>query len=58
MAEGWGVPEASLLRSFPKVSAWTQALLSRPRVAAAAPAELDAKARRFYADRAAKARAA
>jgi glutathione S-transferase len=58
MAEGWGVPEARLLGSFPKVSAWAQAMLSRPSVAAAEPVELDSKSRRFYAERAAKARAA
>ncbi len=58
MAESWGVHEAALLASFPKVSAWAQAMLSRRSVAAAEPAELDPKARRFYADRAAKTRAA
>lgn len=58
MAEGWGAPEAGLLASFPKVSAWAQAMLSRPCVAAAEPAELDAKSRRFYAERAADARMA
>jgi glutathione S-transferase len=57
LAEGWGVPEARLLASFPKVSAWAEALLSRPSVAGAAPADLDAKSRRFYAERAARARA-
>jgi glutathione S-transferase len=58
IAEGWGVPEAGLLASFPKVSAWAQAMLSRPSVAAAEPEQLDSKSRRFYADRAAKTRAA
>ena len=57
LAEGWGGPEASLLASFPAVAAWVRAMLSRPSVAAAEPAELEAKARRFYAERAAKARA-
>jgi glutathione S-transferase len=57
LAEGWGGPEASLLATFPAVSAWTRALLSRPSVAAAEPAELDAKCRRFYAERFARARA-
>jgi hypothetical protein len=33
-------------------------MLARPTVAAAEPADLDAKARRFYAERAAKLRAA
>ncbi len=56
-AEGWGAEEARLLASFPKVSAWTRALLSRPSVAKAEPADLDAKSRRFYEQRAAKARA-
>jgi glutathione S-transferase len=57
LAEGWGAPEAALLASFPKVSAWAEALLSRRSVAAAEPPDLDAKSRRFYAERAAKARA-
>jgi glutathione S-transferase len=57
LAEGWGVAEARLLAAFPKVSAWADAMLSRPSVAGAAPAELDAKSRRFYAERAARARA-
>ncbi len=53
MAEGWGSPEAHVLGAFPKVSAWVEAMLRRPSVAAAEPAELDAKSRRFYAERAA-----
>ncbi len=57
MAEGWGGPEARLLAAFPKVSAWAQAMLSRPSVAAAEPQELDSKMRRFYAERAARMRA-
>jgi glutathione S-transferase len=57
MAEDWGVAEARLLASFPKVSACAQAMLSRPSVAAAEPVELDSKSRRFYADRAARTRA-
>ena len=56
MAEGWGSPEAHLLASFPNVSAWVEAMLSRRTVAAAAPADLDSKSRRFYAERAAKSR--
>jgi hypothetical protein len=56
--EGWGAPEARLLASFPGVSAWAQAMLSRPSVAAAEPADLASKSRRFFADRAARARAA
>ncbi|HEX8909756.1 MAG TPA: hypothetical protein VF805_11175, partial [Anaeromyxobacteraceae bacterium] len=58
LAERWGSTEARLLASFPKVSAWVEAMLARPTVAAAEPADLDAKARRFYAERAAKLRAA
>jgi glutathione S-transferase len=58
MAEGWGAPEARLLASFPGVSAWAQAMLTRPSVAAAEPADLASKSRRFFADRAARARAA
>jgi hypothetical protein len=57
MAERWGSPEAHLLASFPRVSAWVEAMLQRRSVASAEPAELDAKSRRFYADRAARARA-
>ena len=57
LAEGWGGPEAALLASFPGLSAWTEAMRSRPSVTAAEPADLDAKSRRFYAERAAKARA-
>jgi len=58
MAEGWGVAEARLLGAFPRVSAWAEAVLARPSVAAAEAAELDAKSRRFYAERAARQRAA
>jgi glutathione S-transferase len=59
MAEGWGAPEAvGLLASFPRVAAWAGALRARPSVAAAEPADLDAKSRRFYAERAARTRAA
>ena len=57
LAETWGGPEARLLASFPRVVAWSETLLGRPSVAAAEPAELDAKSRRFYRDRAARARA-
>jgi glutathione S-transferase len=57
LAERWGAKEAHLLASFPKVSAWVEAMLARPTVAAAEPADLDAKSRRFYAERAAKLRA-
>ncbi len=58
LAEGWGAPEARLLATFPKVSGWVQAMLARPSVAAAEPADLDAKSRRFYRERAARTRAA
>ena len=58
MAEAWGEPQARLLASFPHVSAWAEAMLARPTVAAAAPAELDSKSRRFYEERAAKMRTA
>jgi glutathione S-transferase len=54
LAERWGSPETNLLGSFPKVAAWMDAMLSRRSVVAAEPAELDAKSRRFYAERAAK----
>ena len=57
MAERWGSSDASLLASFPKVSAWVDAMLARPSVAAAAPEDLDAKSRRFYEQRAAQQRA-
>jgi glutathione S-transferase len=58
MAEGWSASGARLLAGFPKVSAWGEAMLSRPSVAAAEPADLESKARRFYVERAAKTRAA
>jgi len=58
LAEGWGAPEARMLGSFSKVSAWAEAMLARRSVAAAEPVELDAKARRLYAERAARMRAA
>ncbi len=58
MAERWGSPATHLLASFPKVSAWVEAMLARRTVAAAEPADLDAKSRRFYAERAEKLRAA
>jgi glutathione S-transferase len=54
-AEGWGVAEARLLARFPRLTAWVEALLSRPTVRTAEPTDLDAKARRFYANRAARA---
>jgi glutathione S-transferase len=54
MAERWGSSEARLLTSFPNVSAWVDAMLARPSVAAAEPADLDAKSRRFYEQRAAQ----
>lgn len=56
-AERWGGAEARFLDGFPAVSAWAEALLSRPSVARAAPEELGPKARRLFAARAAKARA-
>jgi len=58
MAEGWGEPASRILSSFPRVSAWAEAMLARPSVAEAEPASLDAKSRRFYEERAAKMRAA
>lgn len=58
IAEGWGGPEARLLGSFPRVSAWADALLARPSVVAAEPADLGPKSRKLYAERAAQASAA
>lgn len=58
LAEGWGAPAADGLASFPEVSAWVNSMLDRPSVASAEPPGLDAKSRRFYADRAAKLQAA
>ncbi len=58
MAERWGSRDAQLLASFPRVSAWVDAMLSRGSVASAEVADLDAKVRRFYAERAARQRAA
>jgi glutathione S-transferase len=57
MAERWGSPDARLLASSPKVSAWVDAMLARPGVAAAEPADLEVKSRRFYEQRAAQQRA-
>ncbi len=58
LVEEWGAQEARILASFPKVSAWVDAMLARPSVAAAEPAELGPKSRRFYQERAARMRAA
>ncbi len=58
LAEGWGAAEARHQASFPRVSAWADAMLARPSVAAAEPPELDPKSRRFYRERAARMRAA
>jgi glutathione S-transferase len=44
-------PRARLLA---RVSAWVDAMLARPSVTAAEPADLDAKSRRFYEQRAAQ----
>jgi glutathione S-transferase len=57
MAERWGSSDARLLASFPKVSEWVDAMLLRPSVAAAEPADLEVKSRRFYEQRAAQQRA-
>jgi len=57
MAERWAAPGVRLLGSFPAVSAWAEAMLARRSVASAEPADLEAKSRRFYAERAAKLRA-
>jgi glutathione S-transferase len=56
VAESWAA-EARMLADFPAVSAWAEALLSRPSVARAAPQDLAAKSRRLFEARAAKARA-
>jgi glutathione S-transferase len=58
LAEGWGPREARVLGSFAKVSAWADAILGRESVARAEPPELDAKSRRFYAERYARTKAA
>jgi glutathione S-transferase len=57
-AEGWGPPEARLLPGFPAVSAWADALLARPSVREAEPADFAARLRRTFEERAAKTRAA
>lgn len=56
-AERWGGAGAGLLATFPAVSAWAEAVLQRPSVAAAAPDELGPRSRKLFAERAAKARA-
>jgi glutathione S-transferase len=53
LAEGWDVADARLLATFPRVSAWADAMLARPSVSEAEPADLDSKMRRFYEQRAA-----
>jgi glutathione S-transferase len=58
MAERWGSSDGRLLGAFPKVSAWVETILARASVALAETADLDAKSRRFYEERAAKTRAA
>jgi glutathione S-transferase len=58
LAERWRAPEGELLGAYPRISAWVDAMLARPSVVAAEPAELDAKSRRFYEARAAATRAA
>jgi len=50
IAEGWG--EVKLLREFPAVAAYTEAVLSHPSVVQVTVPELDAKMRRLYAERA------
>jgi glutathione S-transferase len=60
-AETWGgpdAPDARLLAMYPAVSAWADALLARPSVRAAEPADFAARTRRTFEERAAKARAA
>jgi glutathione S-transferase len=56
VAEGWGTPEARLLEAFPAVDAWADALLARPSAREAEPSEFPARLRRFFEERAAKAR--
>ncbi|HEY6006402.1 MAG TPA: glutathione S-transferase family protein [Anaeromyxobacter sp.] len=56
-AERWGGTEARLLAGFPAVSAWAEALLSRPSVVRAAPEEFGPRSRQRFEARAAKARA-
>ena len=56
LAEGWGAEDARVLAAFPRVAAWADAMRARPSVVAAEPADLDAKSRRFYEGRAARAR--
>jgi glutathione S-transferase len=56
-AEGWRDPAAGTLARFPAVSAWADALLERPSVRDATPADFAARLRRSFEERAAKARA-
>jgi glutathione S-transferase len=56
LAEGWGGPDASLLKEFPALSAWADALLARPSVVEAEPNEVGPRTRRAFAERATKAR--
>jgi glutathione S-transferase len=56
-AERWGGAETRLLAGFPAVSAWAEALLSRPSVVRAAPEDFGRRSRQRFEERAAKARA-
>jgi glutathione S-transferase len=53
-AEGWDGGETRILRDFPKVSAWADALLARPSVVKATPEDFAARSRARYAQWAAK----
>jgi glutathione S-transferase len=55
-AEGWGIPGSALLRGFPALGSWADALSARPSVRAAEPPGFAARHRPFLAERAARAR--
>jgi glutathione S-transferase len=56
-AETWAA-DARLLAAFPAVAGWAGALLARPSVRAAEPADFATRTRRTFEERATKARAA
>ena len=50
--EGWGAADAAPLARFPAVSAWADALLARPSVRAAEPADFAPRLRSSFEQRA------
>lgn len=55
-AEGWGGPGSALLKGFPAVAVWAEALAARPSVRAAEPPDFARRHRAFLEERAARSR--